>query len=102
MPVATLTRAIIASKVAEATGIDRSDVDSVSRRMIELITASLQKGETVKLSGFATLDVRSRAARPGRNPRTGKMYPIEARRTVHLIPSARLQQQIDKLSGAPA
>jgi len=91
--VTTLTRSIIASRVAEETGIRRSDVDLVSRRMLALIGAALGRGETVKLSGFATFGLRFRAERPGRNPHTGEMYPIKARRVVHLVPGGRLQQE---------
>lgn len=44
IPVTTLTRSIIASRVAEETGIWRSDVDLVSRRMLALIGAALGRG----------------------------------------------------------
>lgn len=94
----TLTRAMIASSVTEETGLRRADVDNVSRRMFELIRTKLELGETVKLSGFATLEVRSRGERPGRNPLTGEMYPITARRVVHLVPGGKLQRKTANLA----
>ena len=90
----TLTQAMIASKVTEETGLGRADVDNVSGRMFELIRARLELGETVKLSGFATLEVRSRGERPGRNPLTGEIYTITARHVVHLVPGGKLQRKM--------
>jgi len=63
--------------------------------MFELIGNALMAGETVKLTGFGTLQVRSRAERMGRNPRTGEQYRIDPRHTVVFIPGARLREALD-------
>lgn len=65
--------------------------------MFELIGDALKSGETVKLTGFGTLEVRSRAERVGRNPRTGDQHRIAPRHTVVFIPSARLREALDNL-----
>ena len=49
-----------------------------SRRCSAAITDALQKGDTVALSGFGTFVVKARAARTGRNPRTGEAIEIPA------------------------
>ncbi|MCW5721469.1 MAG: HU family DNA-binding protein [Devosia sp.] len=67
----TVTRAMLSEAVAEATGFARADVSQIGDRLIELIGEALMDGETVKLTGFGSLQVRSRAERVGRNPRTG-------------------------------
>lgn len=64
--------------------------------MLELIGTALSEGETVKLTGFGTLEVRSRAERMGRNPRTGEQHAIIPHRVVMLIPSANLKQKLGK------
>ncbi len=53
---------------------------SVEGRQMGLIPASLAQGKAVRLSGFGTFETRRRAARPGRNPRTGEPLVIEAAR----------------------
>ena len=91
-------RAILAARVGGGIGISRADVDTVSSRMIDLIGASLESGEKVKLSGLATLEIRPRAERAGRNANTGDAYPIAARRFAHQVPGAKLRQKLDRKS----
>lgn len=94
----TVTRKDVAFHAAAMTGIGRKDVDIVSRRMFELIGATLQNAAQVKLSGFATFEIRSRAERPGRNPRTGELFPVSARHTVVLMPSSKLTEKLQRRS----
>ena len=53
----------------------------------EEICAELEKGEGVKLSGFGVFCLRNKNSRPGRNPKTGEMIPVSARRVVMFHPS---------------
>ena len=57
----------------------------------EIIHASLMKGEDVKLSGFGNFQIRRKAPRPGRNPRTGESIPIKARNVVTFHASHKLK-----------
>lgn len=91
----TVTRAMLTASAAATTGCARADIGQVGERMFALIGEALMAGETVKLSGFASLQVRTRAERTGRNPRTGEEHPIPARRAVVLTPSARLREALD-------
>lgn len=93
----TVTRAMLSEAVAEATGFARTDVGQISDRMIELIGQALMDGETVKLTGFGSLQIRSRAERVGRNPRTGTQHRITPRHTVMFTPSGRLRDALDAL-----
>ena len=52
----------------------------VEGKQIGLIPATLAQGKAIRLSGFGTFETRRRAARPGRNPRTGEPLMIEAAR----------------------
>ena len=47
--------------------------------LVFFIKASLENGDSVKLSGFGNFDLRTKSERPGRNPKTGKEIPIKAR-----------------------
>lgn len=93
----TITRAIITVAASDATGLAKTDVSTIGQRMFDLIGDALKAGETVKLTGFGTLQVRSRAERVGRNPRTGTEHKITSRHTVVFTPSAKLREALDQL-----
>ncbi|ODT73628.1 MAG: hypothetical protein ABS76_38695 [Pelagibacterium sp. SCN 64-44] len=92
----TVTRATLSEQAAEATGLARSEVAAIGQLMFELLGAALMAGETVKLTGFGSLQVRSRARRMGRNPRTGDAHPIAPHRAVIFVPGARLRAALDQ------
>ncbi len=91
----TVTRATLSETVVTRTGMARSEAADISDRMFELIGEALMQGETVKLTGFGSLQVRSRAERIGRNPRTGDTHRITARHTVVFTPGAKLRAALD-------
>lgn len=92
----TVTRAALAEAAAERCGASKSDVATISETMFEMIGQALMAGETVKLTAFGSLQVRSRAERIGRNPRTGTEHRIAPRHTVVFTPSAHLRAAMDE------
>ena len=64
----------------------------------EEISSSLVDGEEVKLANFGVFDVREKAERMGRNPKTGEDKVIKARRVVSFYPSKTLRQEVIDLS----
>lgn len=64
--------------VAKATGLSKADAGRSVDAFIETVTKALKKGDTVTLVGFGTFAVKKRAARKGRNPRTGAEIKIAA------------------------
>ena len=62
--------------------------------MLAEICASLQKGETVKLSSFGSFVVRDKGQRVGRNPKTGIEVPITPRRVMTFRASQKLKDRI--------
>ena len=95
---ATITRALLCAAATQRTGLDSSDVANVCERMFALMGETLMQGENVKLTSFASLQVRPRAERLGRNPRTGEEHKIAPRQTVTLTPSVQLREKLDTLS----
>jgi integration host factor subunit alpha len=95
----TVTRAMLSEWAAEATGLARHDVAAIGDRMFELIGQALMDGESAKLTGFGSLQVRTRAERVGRNPRTGDEHKIPPHNTVVLVPSAHLRALLDGKKG---
>ena len=66
------------ANVAEKTGMTKKDAERVLNAAIDAITASLVRGEKVQLSGFGTFEIRQRAERKGRNPKTGEVVTVPA------------------------
>jgi DNA-binding protein HU-beta len=64
--------------VAERTALAKSDAARAVEAVLAAITESLQKGDAVTLSGFGSFATKERAARTGRNPRTGEAIQIAA------------------------
>ncbi|WXU00023.1 MAG: Integration host factor subunit alpha [Catillopecten margaritatus gill symbiont] len=75
----SITKKDIADLLAKQVDISHSQALSVTNDFFDTIKATLAKGEDVKLSGFGNFIVRSKVARPGRNPKTGDPVTISAR-----------------------
>jgi integration host factor subunit alpha len=87
----TLTRADLLHAVyVTGPGLSRVEAKQIVEIAIDEVCSALETGETVKLRSFGTFHVRSKRPRVGRNPKTGKEYPITARRVLTFKPSPRL------------
>ena len=64
--------------VAEKAALSKKDAEKAVSAVVDTITAALADGDKVQLVGFGTFEVRERAARTGKNPRTGAAIKIEA------------------------
>ena len=83
----TITKADLANLLHEQLGLNKREAADIVLAFFEEIAAELEHGETVKLSGFGVFCLRSKNSRPGRNPKTGEMIPVSARRVVMFHPS---------------
>ena len=68
----------LVTAVANSTGLSKTDAGKAVDGVFDAITAALKGGEEVRLVGFGTFSVSSRAASEGRNPRTGQKINIPA------------------------
>ena len=66
------------SSVADASGLTKADAERAVEGMFNVVKKTLKSGESISLVGFGTFEVRQRAARSGRNPRTGETLKIKA------------------------
>lgn len=73
-----MNKAELIDAVAEGAELTKADAARAVDAVIAAITKALKKGDTVTVVGFGTFDVRSRAAREGRNPRTGETIKVAA------------------------
>ena len=87
----TLTKAELADLLFERLGLNKRESKDMVEAFFELIHATLVSGDDVKLSGFGNFNIRRKAPRPGRNPRTGEAIPIKARNVVTFHASHKLK-----------
>jgi integration host factor subunit alpha len=99
----TLTRADLTDAIYRSLGISRNESADFVERILEEVSMSLERGETVKISSFGTFTVRQKKERMGRNPKTGEEVPITPRRVVTFRASHVLKDQINNsLAGRSA
>ena len=87
----TLTKAELAELLFERLGLNKRESKDMVDGFFELIHQSLAQGQDAKLSGFGNFQIRRKASRPGRNPRTGEVIPINARHVVTFHASHKLK-----------
>ena len=89
-----LTKAQLADLLFDQIGLNKRESKEMVDAFFDLVSKSLVDGDDVKLSGFGNFQIRTKAPRPGRNPRTGELIPIQARRVVTFHASIKLKEQI--------
>ena len=87
----TLTKAQLAEKLFDNIGLNKREAKDMVDAFFDLIVQELVQGHDVKISGFGNFQLRSKSPRPGRNPRTGELISIEARRVVTFHASHKLK-----------
>jgi integration host factor subunit alpha len=87
----TLTKAELADLLFERLGLNKRESKDMVEAFFDLIHATLVSGDDVKMSGFGNFNIRRKAPRPGRNPRTGEAIPIKARNVVTFHASHKLK-----------
>ncbi len=96
----TVTRAQLSEAVYQEVGLSRNESSDLVESVLNEISDSLVKGETVKVSSFGSFYVRQKGERVGRNPKTGEEVPILPRRVLVFRPSHVLKERINQsLSG---
>jgi DNA-binding protein HU-beta len=81
--------------IATAADISKASAGRALDAAVDAVTASLKKGQTVTLVGFGSFYVGKRAARNGRNPRTGATIKIEAAKIPRFRPGKGLKEAIN-------
>ncbi len=90
----TLTRADISDAIHNGIGLSRAECYALVDSIIDKLSEELEKGDTVKISGFGTFHVRQKSARVGRNPKTGVEVPITARKVLTFRASPKMRDRI--------
>ncbi len=89
-----MTKANIVDAVATKTGATKKAAEAAVNAALEAITEALKAGDKVQVFGFGTFEVKERAARTGRNPRTGETLEIAASKNVGFSAAKALKDAI--------
>ena len=90
-----MRKADLSHELFEKVGISKRDAAQMVDSLFSSIREALQKGESVKITGFGCFMVRSKGSRKGRNPRTGEEIGITPRRVVSFRPSPVFKSHVN-------
>jgi integration host factor subunit alpha len=91
----TLTKAELAELLFEQVGLNKREAKDMVETFFDEMRNALERGDSVKLSGFGNFQLRDKPQRPGRNPKTGEEIPITARRVVTFHASQKLKSMVE-------
>jgi nucleoid DNA-binding protein len=91
-----MNKSELIDSVAKASGLSKADSDRALGAIVDTITKSLKKGNSVALVGFGTFKVSKRNARMGRNPQTGASIKIAARKVPRFTAGKSLKDAVAK------
>ncbi|PFG44693.1 DNA-binding protein HU-beta [Isoptericola jiangsuensis] len=90
----SLNKSELASAIAAKAGLTKSDSEAALNALQEVLVESLGKGEAVKITGLLSVERVERAARTGRNPRTGEEIQIPAGYGVKISAGSLLKKAV--------
>jgi integration host factor subunit alpha len=91
----TLTRAELAEMLCDRVGLNKQESKEMVEAFFEVMRDALEGGESVKLAGFGSFQLRDKRPRPGRNPKTGIATLIAARRVVTFRSGPTLKARLE-------
>jgi integration host factor subunit alpha len=90
----TLTKAELSELLFDNLGLNKRESKDMVEAFFDILHEALVGGEDVKLTSFGNFNIRRKAPRPGRNPRTGEAIPITARNVVTFHASHKLKSLV--------
>ena len=91
----TMTKAELSALLFEQLGLNKREANDFVDAFFETMVGQLVQGQGVKISGFGNFEVRAKASRPGRNPKTGEAVTIPPRRVITFKPTVTLRGKIN-------
>ena len=92
-----MTKADLIDAVHDKVGFSKKEATDIVEMVFDTIKETLENGEKIKISGFGNFEIRSKRSRVGRNPQTGEVIEISARRVLTFKPSQVLKSVLNGL-----
>ena len=96
----TITKNSLVNLLHDEVGLNKREAKEFIETFFEVIKLELENGNDVKISGFGNFNLRDKAARPGRNPKTGEDVTISERRVVTFKSGLKLRSKLEAYDGA--
>ncbi|HTR45322.1 MAG TPA: integration host factor subunit alpha [Thermodesulfovibrionales bacterium] len=93
-----MTKADLVDAVFGKVGLSKIESQNIIEMIFDTIKQTLVEGESVKVSGFGTFNVKKKNARRGRNPKTGDDLEITPRRVITFRASNQLKDNVEKVN----
>ena len=90
-----MNKSELTKKITIKTGMSEKEINAAINALTEAVTDALKDGDKVALTGFGTFEVKERAARTGKNPRTGETVEIAAKRIPAFKPAKALKDAVE-------
>jgi len=97
-----MTKADLVDAVFGKVGLSKIESQNIIEMIFDTIKQTLVEGESVKVSGFGTFNVKKKNARRGRNPKTGSDLEITPRRVITFRASNHLKNSLEKVDATDA
>jgi integration host factor subunit alpha len=91
-----MTKADLVDKIFEKIGLSKKEAQEIIEILFDTMKQTFVEGESVKISGFGTFNVRNKVARRGRNPKTGEELEISPRKVITFRASNQLKDVLEK------
>ena len=91
-----MTKQALIEAIAAKSGLTKADSSRALEAFMSTVAETLKKGDKISLTGFGTFGTTKRAAREGRNPRTGAVVKIAARKSVSFKAGSKLKEAVNK------
>jgi integration host factor subunit alpha len=91
-----MTKADLVEKIFEKIGLSKKEAQEIIEILFDTMKRTFVEGESVKISGFGTFNIRQKMSRRGRNPKTGEELEITPRRVITFRASNQLKSVMEK------
>ena len=91
-----MTKADLVDRIFEKIGLSKKEAQEIIEMLFDTMKQTFVEGESVKISGFGTFNVRNKVARRGRNPKTGEELEISPRKVITFRASNQLKADLEK------
>ncbi|HTY20158.1 MAG TPA: integration host factor subunit beta [Geobacteraceae bacterium] len=93
-----MTKSELVDKIVEANGVlSRKESEMVVNIVFDSMSDALKRGEKVEIRGFGSFTIRERGAREARNPKSGEIVSIPAKKTPFFKTGKELRERVDNL-----